>query len=313
MAFTKYSGNLTGQVGSLTTALDAALVTGQGWTITFTATNKRVYRPAAGNQFYFRLDDTGAGTGGATEALIRGAESWSDIDTPNVNPFPSNAQSAVTAYSLVFRKSATADATNRPYIIYADDRTAILFVKSEAGTYYMGPWYFGDVYSLVSGDLYRTVLIARLVQNFAGIDWEPFSEPSLGKNFGDSTTGSYGCFIARNYLGVGTSYPVRHYSDYKMQSGNSFQGYLTAPNPSNGGIYLSRQHFTEYDSPSHVYRFRLRGIWSWCHNSQPYADGDTLSGAGELAGKSFQIVTPIEVAGSVNTIVVETSNTLETN
>ena len=48
--FTKYTGNVSGQVGSLITALDAALVTGQSWTTPFTGTNKKAYRAPSGNR-----------------------------------------------------------------------------------------------------------------------------------------------------------------------------------------------------------------------------------------------------------------------
>ena len=321
MSFAKYSGNLTDGAGSLVTALDTALVTGQGWAITFTATNKRVYTPVGARAGY-RVDDTGAGTGGVREALIRGAEAWSDINTPSLNPFTTSAQSSLTANSLVLRKSATTTGNSRPYIVYADATTAILFIQSEATTYYLGPWYFGDTYSLVAGDAYRACLLARAAEQAGSVTYEPMSATGngLGAYIGDATAGTQGSFIARCYLGTGLSFPIRHYSDQKFQVYAATTTYwtrggLAVPNAPNGGIYLSRQHYIEYISSMYAYRCRLRGLWGWCHTTQPYADGDTLSGASgtELAGKTFQLVCPIQSAGAIDTVAVETSNTLETS
>jgi hypothetical protein len=311
MQFTKYTGTVTGQVGSLITALDAILVTGQSWTKEFTGTNKAVYRAPSGNRFYLRVDDNGTGTGGAKEALIRGGEAMSDVDTFTLNPFPDATQSALTADSLVFRKSATADATTRNYQIFADDRTVILVIKSEASTWWNGPWLFGDFYSVVASDGFRSCLLGRAAENTTATTSDPFNAPL--DNFANSAAGTVGHFIARSYLGVGTSIPSRRLSDAKFQGVACMSGLVKAPNAPNGGIYLSRQHFQEHTGGVFHYRGRLRGIWGWCHDTFPYADGDTISGVGELAGKTFQLINPIAGAGSVNTIAIETSDTLETN
>src|ERR1043165_3127396 len=161
---------LYGSSAGLVTVLDgvmagygsmAALGSSPGagaWTTTYTATGKRVYRPSAGNQLYLRINDAAAGTGGAKEALIKGGESFSDIDTPT-NPLPTTGQSSLTQNSLVVRKSATADSTTgRPWIIAGDDRTLYMFINSGdvANTYSM--WMWGDFYSNVTSDAYRTII-----------------------------------------------------------------------------------------------------------------------------------------------------------
>lgn len=310
--FTKYTGTIAATAGQLITALDAALVTGQGWDNTFTGggANKKIYRPLAGNRYYFRVDDGGTGTGGAKEALIRGAETWTDIDTPNLNPFPSDAQSALTAHSLIVRKGV--DGTPRNYIIYADDRTAIMFIKSEATTWYQGPIYFGDFYSFNSTpDSYRTCLLARASENSASGAIEPFGAALIANISAFSATPGH--FMARNYLGTGTSATAMRMSDPKFQGLQPIQGYLTVPNGPNGGVYLSRQHIIESTSAITQYRGRLRGVWAWCHLTATFADGDTFSGLGELAGKTFAFINPFVNAATSNAICIETSNTLETN
>lgn len=315
MSYTRYTGTLTGANGTLITALDTALVTGQGWDNSFAGggANKKIYRPAGGNQFYFRVDDGGTGTGGAKEALIRGAETWTDIDTPNLNPFPSAAQSALTANSLVIRKSATTDGTTHAYIIYADNRTAIIFIKAELTTWYAGPYYFGDFYSLnTAADGYRTCLLARAAENTAAITNDPLGTGNLSGSI-SAYAATTGHFMARSYLGVGTSATAMRQSDGKLQGNAPLQGYLTVPNGPDGGLYVTRQHLFEQTSAITQYRGRLRGMWAWCHLTMPYADADTFSGVNELAGKTYQIVGPISSAAAVNHWCIETSNTLETN
>src|ERR1043166_1591690 len=116
--FTKYTGNVSGQVGSLITALDAALVTGQSWTTPFTGTNKKAYRAPSGNRLYLRVQDDAPVT--AKEARITGYETMSDVDT-GTNPFPTAAQNAASnsVACMIARKSFSADSTNRAYQIFA--------------------------------------------------------------------------------------------------------------------------------------------------------------------------------------------------
>lgn len=305
MAFTKYTGNLTGQAGSLITALDAALVSGQGWTTPYTGTNKKVYRPAAGNRFYYRVNDNGAGSGGLKEALIKGAESMSDVDTP-INPFPSAAQCATTENSLVLRKSNSADATNRPYIIYADSKMFLMMVQT-ADASYTGFFYAGDFCSVVLNDSYRSCIAGSYAEASVAsnhfYDGHQYSSPT--------STLSYGLFAARCHLGTGGSIGLTRYNNYSLQSSNGFKGLVKCPNPVDGGLYFSRLWVTEYTGGNIVWRGYLRGLWAWCHDSFPYANGDTISGTGALNGKSFQVVNPLFGPGGIPTMLVETSDTLD--
>jgi hypothetical protein len=66
-------------------------------------------------------------------------------------------------------------------------------------------------------------------------------------------------------------------------------------------------------------RGRLRGMWDWGHGAGVVVDGDTHSGTGALAAKTFRAfkATPyIETSGAANAtgiLVGETSDTWETN
>ena len=63
-----------------------------GWTKPFVGTNKAAFKQGTGaNDFYVRILDDGSGTGGAKEALARGFETMSDVDT-GTGDFPTVAQ-----------------------------------------------------------------------------------------------------------------------------------------------------------------------------------------------------------------------------
>src|SRR3990172_2316509 len=311
MAFTVYRSTdgsapvLTGQAGALTTALDAILVNGYGakgaagWTTTFTATNKRVYRPAAGTRLYLRVHDNGTGAGGGKEALLRGAEAWSDIDTPD-HPFPTAAQSALTDSSLVARKSVTADATARAWVCFADGRTCYFLAASgDTAGLYVG-WMFGDFFSLVSGDVYNCALIARSAENSGAYTAEQLPVMTV-LNVGSALAGHY---LARGHTGLGTSVGFGLAGDVMPSGGSSgssgvMGGAATNAayqadflNAADGGIYLAPLRV--YDPTTEgkqTYRGRLRGLWQGVQDLYAnVADGDTLSGVGDLAGRSFVFI-----------------------
>lgn len=308
---------LYGAVGSLVTVLDAVLVNGYGsknpagygaggaWGITHTATNKRVYRPSAGNRLYLRINDNGAGTGGAKEALARGAESWSDIDTPTA-PMPTDAQSTLTDHSEVIVKSAVADSiTARPWIILADDRTMMLFVKSGniANNYF--PFYWGDFFSYVNSDGYRTAIIGRHLENSSSDSGTPgtpsYFTPTVSAN-------QNGHFFQRKHDGTGVSLgfnksPIPgEINNPPMIIGN---GSITGPN-SAGGLWFPFPIFMQ-DCTNNLVRGIVRGWYHLPQNPANLNDGDTFSGSGDLAGKTFRVIKG--TANNQGLFVVETSDT----
>jgi hypothetical protein len=116
---------LSGTVGSLIGVLDACLVNGYGskaaagWTKPFSGTNKAAYLPGGilPSKVYLRVDDAGALT--AEDSRMRGYSILVDVDTGS-EEFPTVAQ---RANGLFFKKSSTADAVARPWIVVADERT----------------------------------------------------------------------------------------------------------------------------------------------------------------------------------------------
>lgn len=269
--------SLSGTAGSLISVLDACLVNGYGsktaagWTKPYSGTNKAVYRQAAGNQFYLDVDDSAAGTGGAKEAGIRAYEAMTAVGT-GTNPFPTVAQQATPNG----RKSATADSTTRGWIVFADDRTFYMFVLTgdSAGSYFS--FGFGDIYSLVSGDGYRTALLYRASANSTSAVSGINSGPQTGFNITSSLI-----HLARTWSGTGTSV-----ESSKVALGSANTNFnMATPNLSDSLIYMSR---ILAGGSTHL-RGWLRGLYQPLNNGN-MADGDTFSGTGDFAGRSFQQV-----------------------
>ena len=315
--FTKYTGTVTGQAGSLITALNSALVTGQGWT-TGTNGNRSWYRAPGGNQLYLAVDDSGVVT--AKEARITGFEGLPVITSSPItgtNPFPTAAQNAAgnSVACVIARKSYTADATARAYQIFADTRTVYVFINSAdpagaTGTY--TSFAFGEIYSLLSGDQWNTIIIGRSTENTATVTVDNLDQ-CVQSIFYDA--GLVGHYMARTYTGTPSSNPslaCQKSGDTAKtrQNGATYATGATGvafPNPTDGGLYTAPLWVTD---TGYSVRGRMRGLWHLCHQAASFGDGDTYTGTGTLGGKTFQL---IKLSGNGGVFCIETSATLETN
>lgn len=296
---------LSGTAGDLVNLLDKVLADGYGsksaagWTKAFTGTNKRVYRAPSGSRLYFRVDDTGAvGAGGAQEGLIVGYESMSDVDT-GTGPFPTAAQMTNGA---AIRKSSTANATTHAWIAFADARTIYLFVQTgDSAGVYKGSG-FGEIYSLVSNDAYNGIVIGQ-AENTATNQFEALVAMTA------NCTAHYMC---RGYSGLGGSVPIGKHGDGTKGSQTVFAGTVQGPD-SDDGSYYAAQVWVHDKTTGSVKSLRgwLRGVRQPCHAVSVFTDGDSWAGIVELTGKTFLAVKSVSTASSV--VVVETSNTVDTN
>jgi len=310
--------SLTGQTGSLITVLDAVLVNGYGsqsaagsspgagaWSKAFSGTSKAAYRPSAGNQFYMRIQDDGPGVATFQEARIVGYEAMTTVDA-GTNPMPTVAQAANGQF---IRKSAAASSTARAWKCWADDRTVIFAAQTgdTASTWLC--WYWGDFYSHLSADGYRTGLIARPTENSATTTTavERFAV------FGSSPVALTGHYVQRSRSGTvgamqtGKNASVAGDSSTTAVGGNSTT--MNYPNGEDGGLYLQPLYiFDPTTVPTNSVRGRYRGIWHNVHPASSFNDGDTFSGVGDYSGKSFLVVKTI---GGVGVLIVETSDTVD--
>jgi hypothetical protein len=276
---------LTGTAGDLVNLLDKCLVSGfgakaaAGWTKPYTATNAAVFRMGGGNQFYLDVNDNGASNGltGASgqEAAVRGYEVMTAAST-GTGPFPTTAQ--VAAATSNWRKSATASATARGWFMIADDRSFVLGILDGDTASMYKLYYFGDVYSLKAGDAYRSAITVRTVVNSTA------ATGTLGSLLGTYSQASLttGFYVARLAASTGTST-----SDILMSVGSTWETNVTFASSLDGNIYLARLLIAE-QSPA-ILRGWLRGLYEII-TPAGLADGDTFSGSGDFAGRTFVVV-----------------------
>ncbi|WP_439891612.1 hypothetical protein ACS7SF_02935 [Ralstonia sp. 25C] len=314
---------LTGQVGSLTTLLDAILVNGYGsqpaagWTIAYTGTNQRDYKQGTGsNGFYVDVNDNGPGGGGAREARMRGYEAMTALAT-GTNAFPTSSQMSA---GVICRKSTSADSTTRAWYCVADATCFHLFVDTGDVTSpsYSFCFSFGDFFSYKSGDTYNCQIQGRTTENNSSGSVE--SLPTLcGQTNALIALASRASFLARSWTGTAGSLAFsKHGALLSVQNGNT-EGAMGGipnttgsaigmqPNGPDGSIMMSPV-FVGHNGAVRGY---LKGIWAPLA-PQPCGHTDTFSGTGNMAGKTFIALNVQSINNNgpqQGMMFVETSNT----
>lgn len=288
---------LSGTNGSLVALMSAILVDGYGsqtaagWTKPYTGTNTAVFRMGTSGNTGFYLDvlDNGPGGGGAREARMRGYEAMTAVST-GTNPFPTVAQAASGVFC---RKSTTADSTARAWYAIADSSFFALFV--DTGDYtapaYSLAFSFGDFYSYKSGDLYNCAIIGRSSENSGADSADNVALLYASGTSNILTSNAAGHYVARTWTGTGASIQFcKHSSALAVGPNNSTarapcgspSSCITYPNGPDGALELA----PIYIGHSSAVRGYLKGLWAPLHN-QPCGHGDTFSGTGNMAGKTF--------------------------
>lgn len=265
---------------------------GTTWTKSYTGTNLAAYKQPAGNAFYLRVDDTGTTNGRGV-----GYETMTDVST-GTGDFPTAAQFSGGMY---WPKSATADATARPWIIAATDRLLIIHVShsSTANATDAAVDVFGDIKSFKVGDAYGTIHIANQTATVTNSNALQVIVALLS-----ATCPAH--YMARSYTQTGTSLLVGKHTDTAKNVQTTVMGNagMTYPNGPDGGLYLAPLWVHEI-SGTHA-RGTIPGLWCPMHN-KPLQHLDTFSGTGALAGKTF-LALKMYNAGEV---FLETSDTYD--
>lgn len=318
MAFTIYRSTdasapvLTGETGKLVDLLDAVLVNGYGakaaagWGKAFSGTSKAAYRAPSGNRLYLRVQDDGPGAGTFKEARITGYEVMTDVDT-GTGPFPTAAQGVGSVAMMPVRKSLTADSTARGWIVFADTRTVFVYILSGDTAASYRVFMFGEVFSLLSGDNYRTMIISRITENTGSGNSE-----TMDLCVTSASSSQTGHFMPRGYTGLGGSVAIGTHGDIaKNNNSTLLGGVVPVPNPSDGGLFLSPMWIHDpTTTPANNLRGRMRGFWQLCHPPASVGDQETMVGTGELLGKTFMF---LKNSGQNAAYAMEISDTLETN
>jgi hypothetical protein len=316
--------SLTGQVGTLITVLDAVLVNGYGsgaqaagagWTKPdATVSNSCSYKQgsAAKAGFRFVLHDNGLVN--TFEAKATGWKTTTNPTTPvgaGNGQFPMPAQ-LLTNGCVNIRKATANNGTTRTWTIFADARTFYMFINSE-GTTLRTDFGFGEFYSLWgASDINNCFISGRITDSSASVSnltggLDKMLVPSV-------TSNNTGAYFADSYAGISGSqllYPCGDSgktSTLMTSSGGTVAvGNLPTPNTSDGAYYLAPMQLLD---SNWGLRGRYRGLYHICHPLVNITDGATITGTGDLSGKTFTVINP---AGAGAMIAVETSATLDTN
>jgi hypothetical protein len=286
--------------GSWTANPTVNYVTATGWTLAFTGTNEAAYRQGAGNGFFINVNDNGPGAGGAKEVRVRGYEAMGSVESGGTGLSGSFPTAAQVTNGYTWRKSTTADGTARNWIVWADDRTFMVFLVSGDTANHHWTGYYGDIKSNGGGaDGFRTLLSGRTAENTGTLTNDLFP-----------LAGTTGFAMARSYTGAGTSILCGNWLGGTWGTGTPV-GTVQYPNGPDGTLRLGRRHIGE--NTSLAVRGWLRGVYTTEHAISNFALADTCSGkaSGNLDGKTFVVVKT--VANNNVVLFLETSDTVETD
>jgi hypothetical protein len=311
-------GYVTGTSGSLLPIFDACLVDGYaskpkaGWTKPLPNTASAgvgyigCWQQPSGSRMHLVINDSagtqvgGAGGNGAREAYAIGWESLYNLSCSvggAVWPFTSSVGSGSGQFPLpsqllaggrtVIRKSATADTTPRPWVMFADAHTLYFFVQAgdTAGHYYA--LFFGDIYSLAGpADVWKCMIEARGAETLATSTALNNPNDNIGVNTLQVPT-TIASVIARSFGGGGQSIQILKVGDFSKSgvalgtamAQHAMAGGIPGPNPADGAFYLSPIWVAETATTVAPLRGRMRGMWHVCHPLANFADGQVFSGA----------------------------------
>lgn len=152
---------LNGVNGALCNVLDWALVQ-NGWSIEYTATNRRIYRAGTGLRHRIFVAHDSAVSGNVNSATVRGCENATAANESNlIDPFPTVAQVANGPSSWLIT-DANVPTTARNYIIVVGTTFFIMFIKLGASTpQYWDMNFFGEMPKNFAADTWNTVITVR--------------------------------------------------------------------------------------------------------------------------------------------------------
>lgn len=288
---------LSGQAGSLVALLDAVLVNGYGtgadtkpgagWTLAFSAANKRAYRinPVLFSGAYFRVDDSNSIAGGnARTAYVRAFEQMTDIDT-GINGAPTVARSA---NGDNWTKSIALSAVARAWVVIATAKWFYLFVDvAGQGLEFAAANFAGDVDSYVPGDRYAFCVTSGLIA-------EPHTGGSLVPSYAlfattymyEAVPGFRGAYILRAASGLvgarGLTPGLPRTTSAGISSNSSFGGGGGAyPSMINGGLFAEEVLLREEPN---AFRGRYPNCYAPLH-PRPFNDMRRLVGLSGFEGR----------------------------
>lgn len=306
IAIAKSAATLTVSGATLSGGSGSDTTSSLGWGKPFSGTFKADYRAAAGVRQYLDVDDSGPdSTALGRNFRVRGYEAMTALAT-GTGAFPTTSQ----ATQAVNVKSSTLTVAARPWIVIGDGYTFYMLVATtltdppNLGTnVWDGAWLFGEIQSVLVGDLYRSVCGAMSVTSnttTAGIS--PISTDTVS-----TSTGNVFLWMPRGYGGLGTAIWAALY-------GHALQGH-TYPNQADGGLYANAVLICERGNAATPgaanasgIRGYMRGFYNHIYAAASFNDQDTFTGIGTFAGINFII--PKQTAQSTGIALATTAWTL---
>ena len=310
LAISKSAANITLGGATFSGGSGSVTTTAAGWAKPYSGVCKAVFRAASGVRHYLDVDDSSPGAGLSKEARTRGYESMTAVAT-GTNPFPTVAQ--LTAGPII-RKSAAGDAVSRVWKLFANDRSFHLLTQSADVANAWHHFFFGDIYSFLTGDSYKTLIMGRPAENSTS-DSTTNGAPGFIGHYSAALSALSGHYMSRGYTGLGASVNVGKIGDSAANTSSggttpiAMYGHLGYPNGADGGLYIAPVRIVDPStSPAPNIRGLVPGLFHYCHPISNVADGDIFSGAtgSEYDGRSFHVMK--HTGGSTGVCVIETTD-----
>jgi hypothetical protein len=323
---------LNGNTGSLLPVLDAVLVSGygsgsnfksgSGWTKPFGNTGSLgCWKQPSGSRCIMFINDAAIMQAGTKEAWLFGYEhlhnmsgSFGTGSGQFPHPGQQNLNTGIVSGSLQIRKTVTFNNVERPWLIFADDRTMYMFVLSgdSAGVYHA--WWFGDIYSFAgTSDTTKCVISANARPNngTGGTTNGQWADEIVTM----ANTSYEGMFIQSTYSGRGCSKfagKICNMSNGTLstQIALGAAGAMVKTDPYNNSYHVSPVLIIESTLNQQIIRGQLRGMYGLIHGTTGFDDGQIIIGSGVYAGRVFRFL-----KGGMNggAWLMEISNTVEYN
>ena len=281
---------------------------GLGWTIPFTGASKAAYKQGGGNGYYLRVND--ANNDSTARAYVTGYTAMTDVDSGS-NAFPNSQTKEVLV------RSVNTTSTARKWYLFGSEKLFHLLVQTGEsftnGTSAFHLFSFGDFKSFNTAATYDTHLWGRQYSFPSGTGASNAAISYEYQNYLDSsgltTRSSYGLYAAGTHSAVGEtqlgkfSASTMQYNSTGVYYGGGATAQLAYPNALGNSMILNPIYFYQASPQPTAIRGSCPGVWVPAHLN-PANNEDTLSGSGDLAGKSF-----IVIRMGTGTLLFETSDT----
>lgn len=273
MAITKYSSTdasapqiaATTTAGQLVSVLDGCLVNGYGskpsagWSVVYSGTNIRVYRPPSGRRCYLRVDNSNT----SMYAVVQAYATMSDINT-GTEPFTNSA---------TVNWCQNQDTTANAWEVIASDTSFYYIAAHNNSTDDKAIFFFGDYVARNPSFIYNTALTH-------GTD--PTYRDNIDYNYSPSAIGLSGKYCRRGWNEILQT--GQQFSFASLGAGTYLGSHstLSFPDPLLGDMIIEPAHMIQNSSLIG----KMPGLYDIIH-APTLIQPVTFSGSGALVGRDL--------------------------